>query len=104
MGAGLCAIRVPDGSLCTNRDRLILIGERFFHKFFHSLEIIGDMYQYTEAFCHHIRDILRKQKKSSSLSFTQMGKKAGKYGSVMRLRLGRRLINLLPGTFSPPTD
>ena len=29
--------------------RLILIGERFFHNF-QSLEIIGDMYQHTEAF------------------------------------------------------
>ena len=32
--------------------RLILIGERFFHNF-QSLEIIGDVYQYTEAFCHY---------------------------------------------------
>ena len=34
------------------RVRFILIGERFFQKF-QSLEIIGDMYQYTEAFCHY---------------------------------------------------
>ena len=34
------------------RLRLILIGERFFLKF-QSLEIIGDMYRYTEAFCHY---------------------------------------------------
>ena len=32
--------------------RLILIGELFFQKF-QSLEIIGDMYRYTEAFCHY---------------------------------------------------
>ena len=32
--------------------RLILIGERFFQNF-QSLEIIGDMYQCTEAFCHY---------------------------------------------------
>ena len=32
--------------------RLILIGERFFHVF-QSLEIMGDLYQYTEAFCHY---------------------------------------------------
>ena len=32
--------------------RFILIGERFFHNF-QSLEIIGDMYQCTEAFCHY---------------------------------------------------
>ena len=32
--------------------RFILIGERFFHNF-RSLEIIGDMYQYTEAFWHY---------------------------------------------------
>ena len=32
--------------------RLILIGERFFHNF-QGLEIIGDMYQYTEAFFHY---------------------------------------------------
>ena len=34
------------------RLRFILIGERFFHNF-QSLEIIEDMYQYTEAFCHY---------------------------------------------------
>ena len=32
--------------------RFILIGERFFQNS-QSLEIIGDMYQYTEAFCHY---------------------------------------------------
>ena len=32
--------------------RFILIGERFFRNF-QSLEVIGDMYQYTEAFCHY---------------------------------------------------
>ena len=31
--------------------RLKLIGKRFFHNF-QSLEVPGDMYQYTEAFCH----------------------------------------------------
>ena len=32
--------------------RFILFGERFLHNF-QSLEIIGDIYQYTEAFCHN---------------------------------------------------
>ena len=36
----------------SSRSRLILIGERFFQNF-RSLEIIGDMYQYTETFCHY---------------------------------------------------
>ena len=30
-----------------------LIGERFFHNYFQSLKIIGDMYQNTEVFCHY---------------------------------------------------
>ena len=32
--------------------RFILIGERFFHSF-QSLELIGGVCQYTEAFCHY---------------------------------------------------
>ena len=40
-------------SLLSLRDlRFILIGECCFHDF-KSLEIIGDRYQYTEAFCHY---------------------------------------------------
>ena len=35
-----------------NLVRLILIGERFSHNF-QSLEIMGDLYQYTEAFCQY---------------------------------------------------
>ena len=65
--------------------RLILIGERFIHNF-QSLEIIGDMYQYTEAFCHYIREILRKAKKSSSSTFQHLEKKPRKIWKIGKLR------------------
>ena len=46
-------IRYPTSKdLRNSRLRFILVGERFFHNF-QSLEIIGDMHQYTEAFCHY---------------------------------------------------
>ena len=57
-------VQAVPGTRCyinTNtRLRLILMGEFYFHNF-QSWEIIGDMYQYTEAFVT-IREILQKQK------------------------------------------
>ena len=53
---------------CITTKRLILIGERFFF----SLEIIGDLYQYTGRGFVTIREILHKQKKTSSLNFTRL--------------------------------
>ena len=58
----LCTVRVQGQGIIAQL-RLILIGERFFHNFSQSLELIGDMYQYTEAFCHYnIREFVQKQK------------------------------------------
>ena len=44
--------KAPSAREQNPRLRFILIGERFFHNF-QSLEIIGDMYQNTEAFYHN---------------------------------------------------
>ena len=53
---------------------LILIGECFFQKF-QSLEIIGDMYWYTEAFCHYSWNSPEEAKISSSLTFQYLEQK-----------------------------
>ena len=53
--------------------RSILIGERFFQNF-QSLETIGNMYQYTEAFCHYSWNS-PEQKISSSLTFQYLERK-----------------------------
>ena len=60
--------------------RLILIGERFSHNF-QSLEVIGDMYQYTEAFCDYSWNSPEAKKSRSSI-FTHLGNKIGKYGKI----------------------
>ena len=58
----------------TSEQRLILIGERFFHNF-QSLEIIGGMsYQYTEAFCHYLGNS-PDAKKIELVEFHTFGKK-----------------------------
>ena len=55
------------------RLRLILIGEFFFQNF-QSLEIIGDMCRYTEAFCHYSWNSPEEAKISSSLTFQYLEK------------------------------
>ena len=63
------------------RIRLILLGDRFFHNFQIS-EIIGDMYRYTEAFCHCSWNSPEAEQKTSSLNFTYFRKKIRKYGRL----------------------
>ena len=68
----------------TRRDhqvRFILIGERFFPNF-QSLEIVGDMYQYTGVFFHYSWNS-PEPKMSSSLTFQYFGgEKTGKHGRL----------------------
>ena len=61
--------------------RLILVGERSFHNF-QSLEIMGDIYQYTEALYLYPWNS-PEAGKSSSLNLTHSGrKKSGNYGRL----------------------
>ena len=61
--------------------RFILIGERFFHNY-QFLEIIGDVYECTEAFCHYSRNS-PEPKISRSFTIPIFGeKKSGKYGRL----------------------
>ena len=65
--------------------RLILIGERFFHNF-ESMEIIGDMYQSTEAFCHYSLNS-PEGKKNNLVKFHTFGKKKNrKVWKIEKLR------------------
>ena len=52
LGAVVVAVQRLPRCCDMRRFMLMLIGERFFH-YFRSLEIIGDMYQYTEALCRY---------------------------------------------------
>ena len=63
------------------RLRLILIGERFFQNF-QNWENIGDMYRYTEPFCHYSWNSPEEAKISSSLTYQYLKKKTGKYGRL----------------------
>ena len=77
--------------------RFILIGERFFSQNFLSLEIIGNMYQYTEAFCHYSWNYPEEAEISSSLTSQYLGKRNRKKWKIEKLRetnvekLGKKL-------------
>ena len=78
VGTKRCAVAsnlAPVSGLCILK--FILVAERFFH-IFQSLEIIGDMYQHTEAFCHYSSNS-PEPKISSLLTFQYLEKKAGRY-------------------------
>ena len=80
--------------------RLFLIGERFFHNF-QRLEINGDMYQYTEAFCHYSWTSPRARK-SSSLTFQYLEKKNRKIKMIEKLR--EKNVEIMENKLSDKND
>ena len=50
------------------------MGERFSH-YIQSLEIIGDIDQYTEAFCHYVNVKFSRSNKIKFVKFHTVGKK-----------------------------